>query len=536
MKITARVLAALLCILMFMSAVACTGNSEQTTNDATTEPDTYAPSEDTQTQSPEDTSGGGSDTVPSDTTDEQQTDPALTGGIHTNDPEQTGNDTPGVFDTLPADSSASDSTSSDAVNTTGKDTTIPEITRPVTTTSPTTTAPVTTSPPETQPPTEPTATPKIEGVYHCANDRVIIYGTCESGSTMKSWGTGEKVQYDRAGGKYFYIEHSVSGSKTVNVTATAPGKTESKSASTKISSTSGVGMSVFGGKNSRLIFQATLPHLMGQMQAQSSMVNYVKNDLVSFREQVCNATGKDTKIIYIIAPNPCTVYYDEMRDYIAGAVKGQNKTPAWQFVEVMQGVDGFIVPDLYTEFTKLKNQDIFFRTDTHWSELGAFYAYNRLMPSIKSDFPNTPCYTLNDFNVVYEDCSAGDMAGMIGANGMREDTPFLYPKFSLSKAGAFYEARRASGNSITCNVGAYPTSSSVSGRNLPTCYFMADSYGAYFLPFAGMSFGNMCGNSTGAMWNYTVDWNLLREKKPDYLLYVYTDRNIDENLTQLFAR
>ncbi len=538
MRSTVRIFSALLCAMMLLSAVSCTGEGEQTTNASIsdqnsdvsfTDRNTYAPSDDDQTQTPiDDTTAADGSVTPNDTTSEQTdvtpdvTDPAVTGGTDTSVP------TTGDHGTSAPVGTDSATDPSDTTQTT----TSSVITTPQQTTPPITTSPVTTSP-ETKPPTVATAKPVVLGRYNCAPDRVIIYGSCESDSVITSWGASGKKEVNKAGGKYFYVEHSVGSTEKITLTATAPGKLESKTVTTTISNAPGTGMSVFGAKNSRMMMQATLNHLLGQVRAQQSDIDNTKQTLIGVRDLIRSYTGKNTKIIYMIAPNPCTVYYDEQRDYLQSAVKRQELTPAWQFVNAMQGVEGFIVPDLYTRFNQIKSEDIFFRTDTHWSELGAFYAYTEMMKYVKKDFPNAPAYSLNDFNVVYEDCAAGDMAGMIGATGMREDTPFLYPKFS--EVGAYYPARRAVEKNIGCAPGLYPTYSSIKGSSLPTCYFMADSYGAYFLPFAGMSFGQMYGNATGAMWNYTIDWDLLAEKKPDYILYVYTDRNIAPDMAQLLT-
>ncbi len=412
-----------------------------------------------------------------------------------------------------------------------EDTTTPVTTEPPATT-PVTTKPTTTSP-VTEEPTEKTEAPKVLGKYNNANDRVVIYGTCEKGSVITSKAQGSSKSEDNASANgYFYVEQTAGG--IITLYATAPGKKTSDSVSVNTTTKSDVAPQVWGGQNSRLFYQGTVQFYLGNVKASSSVVNSTKNYVKNLRKQVCAATGKDTKFIYIICPNPATVYYDEMRSYMypSGTPK-KNKTAAWQFVEALQGEDGFIVPNLYEAFDKYKNEDIFFRTDTHWSELGAFYAYTELMPLIKKDFKNVKTYSLSDFTVKYTDCTAGDMASFLGASGnMRENTPFLYPKFS--DTGAYYTARRQSGNSIQTAVGVYPTTSTLNSydSSMPTCYYVSDSYGAYFLPYAGMSFGKMFGNS-GILWNYTMDYELLAREKPDYVMFIYTDRNINASLEQL---
>ncbi len=531
MKTTVRTIATLLCVLTLVSAVSCkkeeTGTTADTA-DTTASELTYSPSEDSTSETPQtddstngaqsgtDTDGesdGGSVTD----TDEVPTEDTSTSPAEDTLPGETTEDGTSSSVTLPSD------TPTDTPTDTSSSVTSDVQTNPVETT---TAAPV---------PTERTKTPTVLGVYNCAPDRAIIYGKCEEGSILTSRGSNGLKERNKAGGEYFYIEHST-GSKNdkIRLYATVPGKLDSQEVTATVSYNANVEMNVFGGKNSRLIYQHTITHMLGQVRAEQNMLTYLKNYLIGVRADICKATGKDTKMIYVIAPNPGTVYSDEMRDYILDATGGEKKlTAAWQFVNTMQGVDGFIVPDLYTLYDGLKDEDIFYRTDTHWSELGAFYAYREVMTSVKNDFSKTKVYSLSDFNVVYEDCPAGDMASMLGTGDMREQTPFFYPKFS--NVGAYYGARRATGKSLGSAVGAYPATSSITGTGLPTCYFIGDSYGANFLPFAGMSFGEMYANKDKTLWSYALDYSLIAEEKPDYVMYIYTDRNIGADLGILFS-
>ncbi len=526
MRSVIRIIALLLCAMMLASAVACTAEKDKTTTDDNI---TYAPSEDTTTQIPitdEVTAEGTRDTTAqeSDST-VAETIPSVTDTEATTD-TQTATDSTEI--TVPADTETAVETDTEDKTTTAPITTAPVTTAPVTT-APVTTAPET-EPPETEPTKERTDKPVIQGVYYCANDRAIIYGTCESDSTLTIWGNGVGMRTEKSAGKYFYIEQPVTQKGTVYIAATAPGKVEGSHASVAVQPASNVNTAVFGAKNSRLMYQPTLPLLLGQVAADQNMLNYAKSYLTDLRAQICKATGKDTKIIYVICPNPGTVYSDQMPEYVTMYTGGQKKlTPAWQFVNTMKNVEGFVVPDLYMMYDRYKDQDIFYRTDTHWSELGAYYACEELMRLVRKDFPGMPVYSLSSFKVVHEDHSAGDMAPMIGAGGMREEKPILYPNFY--DVGDYYLAHRNGG------FGAFPADGNLNASSdRPSCYFMSDSYGANFLPFAGMYFGKMYSNRNGVMWTYNLDFNLLAEKKPDYLMYVYTDRNIDGALGQIFVK
>lgn len=509
-KAFCRLICTALCILTIFSAVSCQGSSSDNTEDDTSDKMT-------------------------DSSTDKGTISDITDKVTEDTEEVTSDDTDDNTTTEPNDTSSADTTGEGA--NVSPDTTSPTVT-PADTTAPVTTAPSTTSPttnpPATVEPTEKTEKPEVLGVYNCAADRVIIFGKCEVGSVITSRiSDGRTKEKNESGNGYFYVEQTAG--KLIVLTATAPGKKESDERTVRTIYNERAANQLFGGQNSRLFYGPTLPFYLGQVNASGGTLNGAKQYANNLKNTIRAATGKNTKIIYMICPNPATIYYDEMRSYISNAVSGQKrKTAAWQFVEAMQGEEGFIVPNLYEAFENYKDEDIFYRTDTHWSELGAFYAYKELMKSVKKDFPKTKTYSVSDFEVKHEDVPRGDLGSFIGGTNMRESTPFLYPKFT--DTGDYYTARRMSGASVSTNVGVYPTTSKLKNYNssMPSCYFIGDSYGANFLPFCGMSFGKMFANG-GVLWQYTIDYELLKREKPDYVMFIYTDRNIDANLGQIFA-
>lgn len=401
------------------------------------------------------------------------------------------------------------------------------------TASPDTTADVTTAPETTPPvPTEKTDPPVVLGKCSQAGDRVIIYGTTEYGATITYIDEDSNKYSDKACGHNFYIEVAGTGKKQITLYATASGKKDSNKVHVSVSF-GGDQTAVFAGRNSHLFYRPTVPHLLGGVKANENMLAYTANRLSYVLKEVRKCTGKDTKLIYLIAPNPATIYYDEQHDYLLNAIGGkQHSTPGSQFVDYMNGAgkkEGIIVPDLLDVFNEHKDEMIYFSTDTHWSELGAYYAYVEMMTHINKDFPAAKPHPLSDFDVEIVDCPAGDLSGMLGAHNMREETPFLIAKFE--DTGDIYPVKR--GDDIGYRVaginwGLYPKDSYIDNPSLPTAMGISDSYGAYFFPFAGMGFKHF--RFHGANDNTPLSLDTIAECKPDYIIFVYTDRNIDSNI------
>ena len=495
---------AALCIL----GCACTGTDSDSTFGETTS-DTHAPeiTVNDVTEPSEDTSS---------MTEITETDDATT---------ENGNDShTDVFTSETTEfESIIDSTETDGITT---DAITDDITTDEVTTDAITTAP---KPPK---PTEKTSKPVIVGTVSQASDRVIIYGTTEYGAKITYKGQKSSPLTDKASGHNFYVEVNGSKSDVITLYATADGKTASDPITVEVSF-GGEKTDVFAGRNSRLFYRPTVSFMFGSVQASSSILKYTANRLNSVLKEVQKRTGKDTKLIYLIAPNPVTVYADEQYDYLLNATGGkQHPTAGAQFVAYMNGEgknEDIIVPDLLKVFNQHKDEMIYFSTDTHWSELGAYYAYKEMMGYINKDFPSAKAHELSEFDIKTVNCKGGDLRSMLHANDMTEETPFLIAKFT--DTGDVYPIKRSDdiGYRIAgINWGLYPKNSYINNSSLPTAYALSDSYGAYFLPFAGMGFSHL--RLHGANNNTPIDINEIAKMKPDYIIFNYTDRNIDSNL------
>ena len=175
-----------------------------------------------------------------------------------------------------------------------------------------------------------------------------------------------------------------------------------------------------------------------------------------------------------------------------------------------------------------KDEFIYFTTDTHYTELGAYYAYLEIMKKVKADYPNTKVRTVQngDYTIEYNDVPGGDMCGMAGL-GMNEVVPFFVANFS--DTGSYYVSKRNDGiKSAGFGPGGWNRFSSLSDSTNPTAYFLADSYGCYILPFLGANFSKMWTNE-GVLWNYSIDKNILTKYRPDYVILLICQRNIGGN-------
>ncbi len=374
-------------------------------------------------------------------------------------------------------------------------------------------------------PTKRTAKIRILGQAPIAPDRTIVYGTAEPDSVIRTVINGVEEK-NVCNGKYFYIEITASQTSKVKAYATAPGMLESRGTEFTVTPADEE-KTVFGGRDSHIFYLPTLNFLTGNSADTGSLdtlVQYIKNKTVP---EIQKATGKKTKLLFAVIPDPATAHINEQRDYIKAMIPENKGEPAMTtFINTVNGChEDVYAVDLLPVFRQHTDERIYFSTDTHYTELGAYYAYLEIMKTVKKDFPDATVRTVEngDYTVEYNDVPGGDMCGMIGMS-MREVVPFFIAGFE--DTGSYYVSKRNDGiKSAGFGPGAWQRDSELKNSNNPTAYFLGDSYGCYILPFIGANFSKVWTNE-GVLWNYSLDKELLEKNRPDYVIMLVCQRNV----------
>ena len=234
-------------------------------------------------------------------------------------------------------------------------------------------------------------------------------------------------------------------------------------------------------------------------------LSQVKNYLNAQLQKIRAKTGKNTKIIIVVCTNPATVYHEVQYTEEEGGW-GDKYTPTsyTQLAEYMKDDNDVYVLDMRDLFEQNKDKRLLFmQADSHWTSVAAYYAYYRAAQKVQKNFPQTKVYDLDrDFNVSVA-AGGGDLLGFMGAHGVSAATTSVSWKSESMRAAS----------------------------NAPTAYVMGDSYywaisGYLELMFSKVYLNNPASNPP--LYDYTL--NDLQTKKPDYLFYVWTERNIDTGL------
>lgn len=357
-----------------------------------------------------------------------------------------------------------------------------------------------------------TKTPDVTAVSCKQSGHVFVAGECESGATVTVRSGTESVTVLCKDGIYIAELQAKKGDE-IKIYADYPGKLRSDTVKCEAPSAATAEEGVFAGKYSTLYYGVTVADFTGSNKYKPEQLEQIKNRFEAVKEKICEASGKQTKIIFLSAPDPLSVYPEYATDRHYG--KKADITRLDQFKETLSGIDGVTFLDIRE--TMRQNTDIdklYYQTDTHWTETGAYFGYRAIAEAVGQE--PYPLYALKPEE---KSVSSGDLSSFAGLSGMTETVRFLTPEFRLKAAGVEDKP-----DTIDRSVYAGELESAVDDSGLPTAVMIRDSYSANLFPLICEHFGRLYCQS---MWEYEPDYKKIAEIRPDYVIYVICERNID---------
>ncbi|MCB9426763.1 MAG: hypothetical protein H6584_07010 [Flavobacteriales bacterium] len=178
--------------------------------------------------------------------------------------------------------------------------------------------------------------------------------------------------------------------------------------------------------------------------------------------------------------------------------------------------------DLSAKFPKINNHNLYYKTDTHWTEVGGFYGHLAIMESLKNQFPQTSFVPRNfkTFTMSYSDRVVGDLNSMLKRSQIEK---FVLLDFPSSKPNPSSEvARRLQvPDGYPYNPLTYERRFVTAGKDHKLLFF-GDSFFPFMTKFITEHFGE-----TVVIWNQFFDKDLIINEKPDIVIMEIVERNVD---------
>ncbi len=373
---------------------------------------------------------------------------------------------------------------------------------------------------------EETETPEITEYRTVADGRAVFSGTCEEGAVVYIESDGRFIHTSESHYGSFILEIPVSRQNSpmqVNIYA----KTEGKALSEPVEQIAyyrtddpGISDWVWIGKDFRLFFSAT-----GD--------NYYRNDVLSrdeeeyVRQRIAERVGwlednLGAKPIYILVPNPNEIYSEYMPDDLPAQPDMQSLHS--QTAELLRQA-GAVVIDMQPVLEQHKEDEffIFHRTDSHWTEYAAFFAYTELFSYISDSFPSSKPRPIEDFGFSNQKRQVGDLYTDLAMDEtlLYEMTTFADIKFETPVSIPKHK------NNESILIDDEPTKEHTfinpDGAGKPDVIIIRDSYSIMMFDFIA----ERCATTTlRAMWDFSFDRALFTELQVDYVIYIISDMNL----------
>ncbi|MBV6452101.1 MAG: hypothetical protein MHPDNHAH_02854 [Anaerolineales bacterium] len=219
-------------------------------------------------------------------------------------------------------------------------------------------------------------------------------------------------------------------------------------------------------------------------------------------------------LLIVIPPNKNTIYPERVPSQIP-VIGSESKLD--QLVNYLRANGRQQVIDLRSALLAAKEErQMYYATDTHWNDYGAYIAYSALMAEVSEKFPAAEAHLPSDFEPVVSEPDALDLASVIGATTLDESKIQFAPLFDLS---ANYKTVNLGGRKLMFSYN--PDSS------LPDLVLYYDSFFFNVIPILGEHFhsGLYVQNYSGSgLWN--LSW--VDERQPDVVIIEFAERYLSD--------
>lgn len=370
--------------------------------------------------------------------------------------------------------------------------------------------------------------PTLTVTSYSAADRVILGGSCSEnakivvqidekemtfGTDYGSWLCEVEIPSEGVSTLYLYqIEEGKS--KSLPITITAQPKNDVNLSSHGV-------CQVMIGDN----FQG---HFFGQID------DWCGNNLLSDK-QIEGVTSRikskvdyletlDCELIYVIVPNPMTIYPETVPERYVKSEDSSTRT--LQFEQCAENA-GATVIDLYAILNDHRDDEfkIFNKMDSHWTDYGAYFGYYALMDYISESWDDAaPLEIDGNFEFYTKKVDGGDMLTHLEIKNSLIQEVATFGNFLITpvdKPNYYYNNRNELNFDPVKNTKT--VKNNVSDGDLPTAMVIRDSFGTNIYPYLNNAFSEVYYQS---MWDYKFDKNYIESTNPDYYIVLVAERNI----------
>uniref|UniRef100_A0A7C4EJP9 AlgX/AlgJ SGNH hydrolase-like domain-containing protein n=1 Tax=Fundidesulfovibrio putealis TaxID=270496 RepID=A0A7C4EJP9_9BACT len=225
--------------------------------------------------------------------------------------------------------------------------------------------------------------------------------------------------------------------------------------------------------------------------------------------------------LLVVAPNKSTIYPERVSHRF-----GRSGLPSRldQLLEAL-AVAGVDVVDLRRSQMEAKatGRKAYYRSDSHWSPLGAYFGYAEVILRLKDRFPQLSPAPLSDFSFSEAPGLPGGLAGMIALGGMYPENALIMTPLT-PRTAKVVEGEPAQINHFQ-PLAVYTNDK----PDLPRAVIVRDSFSHEMMPFLAEHFSRLV-----CLWPYPTNTVSVRSLMPEQIAAEKPDIVIEEFVERYF--
>ena len=243
-----------------------------------------------------------------------------------------------------------------------------------------------------------------------------------------------------------------------------------------------------------------------------------REELNDWRETVVHTrdTLRAMHIAYVfaVAPDKHVIYPEHMPSSIH---RLREEYRLQELTDYLRRTTDVTVVDLRQPLLEAKQREqVYFRTDTHWNDAGAYIGYRELLLAARTAIPSLEPAPREAFQNTTTQSPGGDIADMLG---LRTDMHEIAPVVRPANGWRAHVDEPADLSNAGFEVGRVVTS--IPDPTLPRLLMIRDSFGSGLIPFLSEHFSRAV-----YLWRPDVDMDDVRQERPTLVIQEIVGRRL----------
>lgn len=291
----------------------------------------------------------------------------------------------------------------------------------------------------------------------------------------------------------------------------------------------------FGNSPSKLVILGKHPWLFFNEEGYELSEPFKEKELIEIKRRLKERKkwldSLGIQYLFFVAPNKGSIY----SEYLPEAIKHRSSysnSNLKQLTDYFKKNSDVEIIDVRSQIYSLKRDyPLYEETDTHWNQLGAFYAYQQVMQQVVKRFPMVKPLTLLDFRIRSVKENGGDLAQVLKLKtSLYRQTSIKLERVSPSKTTNFSILKeRRVGEKVALPDANPPffnrgTALIAHAKNqkLPKVLIFGDSFAAtHFKDLVKENF-----RETVAVAQTVLDVELIEQERPDVVIHEVVERSL----------